>query len=392
MYGLKQASRSWYLTVKSWFISHGFAVSDADACLFVKHGASGDSTFIYIWVDDIVVVGKSVDWVIRDLKLDFRVKDLGPVDMMLGMKITRNRCLKRLCISQTHYIEALLESYGMSDCKAIGTPLQSNIPLVAGTDEEILAFKESGHNYRRAVGSLNYLSQCTRPDISHSVSLLSQFLEKPTLSHWGHFKRVLRYLRGTSSLGLTYGVQPVNETLTKLKPNSQSPPLAFSDSNWAGCQITRRSTSGYVFLFNGGAISWRCKKQPAVALSSTEAEYKGFLDAGQEGIWIRRLMKVFGFDNLVSTTLFGDNQGSIALSRNPVFHSRTKHVEIHFHWIREKIQDGSIDIKFCPTEDMVADVLTKSLDRGKLDGFRRDLGLMDSSGLSSEGGFRSQIG
>lgn len=100
-------------------------------------------------------------------------------------------------------------------------------------------------------------------------------------------------------------------------------------------------------------------------------------------------MKVFGFDNLISTTLFGDNQGSIALSKNPVFHSRTKHVEIHFHWIREKIQDGSIEIKYCPTEDMVADVLTKSLDKGKLTGFRRDLGLLEVSGLASEGGFRS---
>lgn len=246
--------------MKAWFISRGFAVSDADACLFVKKDSNQGSTFIYIWLDDIVVVGKQVDWVLKDLQMDFRIKDLGPVDMMFGMKITRNRPLKQLCITQTHYAEALLESYGMSDCKPIGTPLQSNIPLVLGTEEEILTFKESGHNYCCAVGSLNYLSQCTRPDILHSVSLLSQFLEKPTLSHWAHFKRVLRYLRGTSALGLTYGVPPVNETLTKLKPSSDSPRLAFSDSNWAGCQITRRSTSGYVFIFNGGAISWRCKK------------------------------------------------------------------------------------------------------------------------------------
>lgn len=189
----------------------------------------------------------------------------------------------------------------------------------------------------------------------------------------------MRYLRGTSTLGLTYGIQPVNPTLEKDHSTLGGPPVAFSDSNWAGCEITRRSTSGYVFLFNGGAISWRCKKQPTVALSSTEAEYKGFLDAGQEGIWIRRLMSNFGFENLLSTTLFGDNQGSISLSRNPVFHARTKHIEIHFHWIREKIQDGSINIKYCPTEDMVADVLTKSLDRGKLERYRRDLGLLDAS-------------
>lgn len=175
----------------------------------------------------------------------------------------------------------------------------------------------------------------------------------------------------------------------KFEPRLDGPPVAFSDSNWAGCQITRRSTSGYVFLFNGGAISWQCKKQPTVALSSTEAEYRGFLDAGQEGIWIRRLMKCFVFENLCSTTLFGDNQGSIALSCNPVFHGRTKHIEIHFHWIREKLQDDTIKIKYCPTEDMIADVLTKTLDKGKLSIFRRDLGLMRASDLANKGGFRS---
>lgn len=135
-----------------------------------------DSTFIYIWVDDIVVVGKSVGWVLDALRLEFRIKDLGPVSRMLGMKITRDRPLKRLCISQSHYIEALLNNYGMVDCKPIGTPLQSNIPLLLGSDEEVREFKDSGHNFQRAVGSLNYLSQCTRPDLSHSVSLLSQFL------------------------------------------------------------------------------------------------------------------------------------------------------------------------------------------------------------------------
>lgn len=240
VYGLKQASRSWYLTVKAWFLAHGFVASDADACLFVRGGSNVDSTFIYIWVDDIVLVGRDISWVLDALKLDFRIKDLGPVNMMLGMKITQNQHLKQLCISQTHYIEALLETYGMEDCKPIGTPLQSNIPLIPGNDEDVLEFKKSGFNYQRAVGSLNYRSQCTRPDLSHSVSLLSQFLEKPTMAHWGHFKRVLRYLRGTSGLGLTYGVQPVNATLEKLGTSLNDPPLAFSDSNWAGFQITRR--------------------------------------------------------------------------------------------------------------------------------------------------------
>lgn len=239
VYGLKQASRSWYLTVKAWFMEHGFDVSDTDACLFVRRAPDGDLTFIYICVDDIAVVGKHIEWVLKDLKRDFRVKDLGPVSMMLGMKITRNRLTKQLGISQGHYVEALLDSYGMSDCKPIGTPLQLNIPLLAGTEDEVLEFKMSGQNYRRDVGSLNYLSQCTRPDISHSVSLLSRFLERPTMAHWAHFKQVLRYLRGTSTLGLSYGFVPVNETLSRLKPVLGGPPTVFSDSNWAGCQMTR---------------------------------------------------------------------------------------------------------------------------------------------------------
>lgn len=157
LYGLKQASRSWYLTIKSWYLKHGFRVSEADACLFVRVEKDGSRILIYMWVDDIVVVGKNTEWILVELKKDFRIKDLGPVKTMLGMKISRDRSEGTLSISQSHYIEEILKAYSMDDCKPIGTPMQSNIPVAPGTDDEVVAFRASGHNYRRAIGCLNYL-------------------------------------------------------------------------------------------------------------------------------------------------------------------------------------------------------------------------------------------
>ena len=223
-----------------------------------------------------------------------------------------------------------------------------NTHLVPATPEEIAAFGATGENYRRAVGLLNYLVLCTRPDLALVASQLAQFLEHPGTEHWAAFKRVLRYLRATSHIGLVLGVSPVN-----LK--------AFSDSDYAGCPFTRRSITGYCALVAGGCVSWRARKQPTVATSSTEAEYRAAYEATQEVIWLRQLLSDFGYPQTNPTVLHCDNQGALALSKNPLYQSRSKHFDITLHWIREKVDDCTITPQYISTSEMLADFLTKAL-------------------------------
>ena len=178
LYGLKQAARSWYNTMSSWLENKGFKISEADPCLFNK-----DGTILFVWVDDIIVIGPKKEELLKMIKKDFKIKDLGKAQHVLGMKITHNKN-GSIRIDQEHYVKALLEKYNMSDAKIFGTPMQSNIKLGKSTDDEIIGFKNTGEEFRAAIGCLNYLSQCTRPDITYTVGILSQFLEKPSLKHW----------------------------------------------------------------------------------------------------------------------------------------------------------------------------------------------------------------
>lgn len=246
----------------------------------------------------------------------------------------------------------MLVEYGMDDCHTVTTPMIPNTHLIPATDSELSDFKASGEDYRRAVGLLNYLVQCTRPDLALVASQLSQFLDKPGTQHWAAFKRVLRYLKYTSTLGLVLGGGTVELS-------------AYSDSDYAGCPYTRRSTTGYCHFIANGCVSWRARKQPTVATSSTEAEYRAAYEATQEVIWLRKLLEDFGYPQNKVTTLNCDNQGSIALAKNPLFQSRSKHFDNKYHWIREKVTDKTIALKYIPTSDMIADFLTKSLFRPK---------------------------
>lgn len=280
------------------------------------------------------------------------MEDLGDCQSFLGMRITRDRASRTITLTQDSYIRNILKEYGMLDCQPVTTPMIPNSHLVPATDDEIAEFQSSGDNYCRAVGLLNYLVQCTRPDLALVSSQLSQFLDKPGTQHWSAFKRVLQYLKGTETLGLTLGGHPVILS-------------TYSDSDYARCPYTRRSTSGYCTIVAGGCVSWRARKQPTVGTSSTEAEYRASYEGSQETVWIRQLLSNFGYPQLEPTTLFCDNQGSIALQKNPLYQSRTKHFEKNYHWIREKIEDQTIKPVYIPTAKMLADFLTKSLHRPK---------------------------
>ena len=217
--------------------------------------------------------------------------------------------------------------------------------------------------YQAAIGSLNYAAIATRPDLSTAVGKLAQFMKNPSAEHWVAIKRVLRYVKGTLNLGLRF---TYSESF-KL--------VGYSDSDWAGCVDSRKSTSGYVFRVGNSTVSWSSKKQPVTALSSTEAEYIALCAAAQETVWLRNLLADIGIKQSEATTVYGDNQGAICLSKNPKNHPRTKHIDVKYHYTRELVESDIIKVDYVPTSEMVADTLTKGLARPSFEKLRLSMGV-----------------
>ena len=241
----------------------------------------------------------------------------------------------------------------MTNCKP-KAPGEVNLKLVKNIGEHQLVDTKL---YRSLVGSLLYIGKQTRPDILNVVNQLSRFFEKPDTTHWKAAKDVLRYLKSTINLRLTF---------TK---NSSMKLIGDADADWSGDLDDRKSTTGYYFKFqgNGAAISWEVKKQSTVALSSTEAEYQAMAAAVQEAIYLRSLMKDFGYPMEESTQIGEDNQSCIKMCHNPVMHKRSKHIDTKLHFIRERVENREVGIHYIPTDDMTADILTKSLPRVKVE-------------------------
>ena len=219
--------------------------------------------------------------------------------------------------------------------------------------------------FQSAVGSLMYAMIETRPDIAFAVSTLSQFASNPNEEHWKALKHLFRYLQGSLSLGISYG-----------KPGNQAI-IGFTDSDWAGDKGTRKSTSGYLFKLGNGAVSWSSKRQPTVALSSCEAEYMAATQCVKEAIWLQGLLKEIGYpgEDRKTIQLFGDNMGALALAQNPEYHARSKHIDVQWHFVREKIQQELVALEYLPTEEMVADGLTKPLGKEKFKQFVKLMGM-----------------
>ncbi|CAG7821978.1 unnamed protein product, partial [Allacma fusca] len=212
---------------------------------------------------------------------------------------------------------------------------------------------DNGLPYRQLVGSLIFLAKCTRPDISFAVSKLSQFLNSYDKDHWKAAKQVLRYLKGTSNLGIRYN------------PGRTLKLTGYSDSDYAGDKTERKSTSGQVFFLGKQLISWTSRKQPCVAMSSTEAEYIALASAAREAIWLRRFLNELGYHQDQPTTIFVDNQSTIKLAKNPELHSRTKHIDVRYHYTRTLVEAGEIQVEYTPTTSQKADGLTKALMKSK---------------------------
>ena len=283
------------------------------------------------------------------------MKDLGLIKYFLGIEFTQEE--GEVKMSQKRYLNKILERFGMADCKPRSTPCEAMFDDDSVYNNELYA---NPTHYRELVGSLIYAATSTRPDISWVVSKLSQHLSNPSNKHMVMAKQVLRYLRGT-----------LNNELIYRKTDKPLELFAFCDSDWASCLEDRKSTS---LNENGGVISWKSKKQPTVALSTCEAEYMGLGSTAQESLYLLQLIGAMDDQNTYKcVTVFEDNQGAIALSKNPVNRQRSKHIDIKYHFVRDILQEGKIDIKYCPTEHMVADILTKATNKFRIQKFKKFL-------------------
>jgi histone deacetylase 1/2 len=360
LYGLKQAPRAWYSRLSSKLCQLGFKASKADTSLFFYQ--KGPITmYILIYVDDIIVVSSTQEattCLLKDLRTEFALKDLGDLHFFLGIEVKKIN--NGILLTQGKYVKDVLQRAHMMECKPVSSPLSTSEKLSAHEGDSL--GPKDATAYRSIVGGLQYLT-LTRPDISFAVNKVCQYLHAPTTVHWAAVKRILRYLKHTMEIGLKI---------------CKSPSLlvsAFSDADWAGDQDDRRSTGGFAVFLGSNLISWSARKQSTVSRSSTEAEYKAVANATAEVMWIQTLLYELGIQAPKKAKLWCDNIGAKYLSANPVFHARTKHIEVDYHFVRERVARRLLDIEYISTKDQVADGFTKPLAVRSLEMFKNNLNL-----------------
>ncbi|KAL0276778.1 UNVERIFIED_CONTAM: hypothetical protein PYX00_004278 [Menopon gallinae] len=357
LYGLKQAGHVWNLELDKQLKRLGMRPTYSDTCIYLNAERGGGLLIAAVYVDYILLFSKNSKTIrtfIGRLAEVFKLRNLGEAKHCLGIEIHRGQ--GNLKINQPSYIQAVLERFGMSDCKPVTSPVDVSIRL----EKE----KKTSNNlpFRELIGALMWLSVATRPDIAYAVNSLSQFNNCFGRTHWTAAKRILRYLKGTKDVGITY-------------EKSTCGIIGYSDADWGACPIDRRSYTGVVFVLSRGAISWESKKQRTVALSSTEAEYMALTESVKEAIYLKKFVAELGFPELGDIMIFCDNMGALKLSQNDMFHSRTKHIDIRHHFVREAVKNGKVTVKHIGTEEMAADMLTKGLASPKIIKNSKSVGL-----------------
>ncbi|GJU21832.1 putative ribonuclease H-like domain-containing protein [Tanacetum coccineum] len=348
LYGLHQAPRAWYETLSTYLLDNGFHRGQIDKTLFIKRHKD-DILLVQVYVDDIIFgsTKKELSTEFEKLMHDkFQMSSMGELTFFLGLQVQQKS--DGIFISQDKYVAEILKKFDFATVKTASTPIETNKALVK--DEEAEAVDV--HLYRSMIGSLMYLT-ASRPDIMFAVCACARFQVTPKTSHLHAVKRIFRYLKGQSKLGLWY-------------PRDSPFDLeAFSDSDYAGASLDRKSTTGGCQFLGKRLISWQCKKQTIVANSTTEAEYVAAANCCGQVLWIQNQMLDYGF-NFMNTKIYIDNESTICIVKNPVFYSKTKHIKIRNHFIRDSYEKRLIQVIKIHTDYNVADLLTKAFDVSRL--------------------------
>lgn len=362
LYGLRQSPRAWYARLHIALLAWHLTQSQSDPNLYFTHIGS-DTIALLVYVDDILITGSSIHLISQlknHLHQTFQTNDLGPIKRYLGVQFDRTS--HGLHMHQTEYALSILQQFNMEDCSPAFTPLpegtnpskNSSTPPVDAT------------LYRMLVGKLLFLTK-TRPDITHAVSVVSRFMQNPQEAHLQVAKHILRYIRRFPGLGLFFQQGEENRL------------QGYTDADYGQDIDDRISVGAYIFFLGNSPVSWNSKKQSSTSRSSCESEYRALAQCSCEAIWIRRLLGELKILDNKPTYLFCDNQSSIKLSYNPVFHEKSKHFEIDFHFTRQKIENNTIRVEFISSTDQPADLLTKPLGRTKFEECRKKLHLYDHS-------------
>ncbi|RVW46097.1 Retrovirus-related Pol polyprotein from transposon RE1 [Vitis vinifera] len=361
LYGLRQAPRAWYNRIDTHLLTLGFHKSLSEFTLYIKK-IEEDILIVSLYVDDLLVTGSNAGFVNKfkaEMEQVFEMTDLGEMSYFLGMEVHQKQ--NEIFIYQQKYAKEILKKFKMEECKSTSTPMNQKEKFC----KEDGAKKVDEGLYRSMIGCLMYLT-ATRPDIMHAVSLLSRYMHCASEIHFQVAKLVIRYVKGTVDYGIKFSqVQSFNFH-------------GFSDSDWAGCIDDMRSTSGYCFSFGSGVFSWSSRKQEVVAQSTTEAEYIAAVAAVNQALWLRKLLTDLDMKQEVSTKVFVDNQATISIANDPVFHGKTKHFKIKLYFLREVQKEGDIQLVYCNTESQNADILTKALPKIRFEFLRERLGVCSS--------------
>ena len=346
---MKQTEKIWYQGLSTFLIQQGFERSTHDYCLFLKN-KKDEKLFVLTWVDDFVIAGNGqteINKIKNSLESKFKLHERGDLEWFLGMRILKTE--KGITLDQEKYTQKILEQFHMQYCKRCKIPAKNNLKLEKAHEDLVRGHSQE---FRSQVGSILYLSKhINRPDIMWDPNFLSPFVNDPTVVHFNNGKRVLRCLQHTKYLRLFFS-STSNSTL-----------VGKTDADWNGDVNDRRSTTRYYFKLrdSGGSVIWQVKKQPTVSLSSCEAEFQGLSSAVQKTI-LRGFPRELGYEQCEPTTIGEDNQNCTNLATKPVLYKRPKHIiDKKYHFIRKRVDDNSINLIYTPTDEMAADLLTKSL-------------------------------
>lgn len=343
LYGLKQAGRAWQTILFETIKSGGYKQSCKEPCIWYKPNGTL-LTLIGIYVDDLLITGddqQEITNISTMLATKFKLKDLGEAKQFLGMEISQTE--NGIGLTQSRYIRETVSRFRQEDCKSVTTPMAT--AYEPSEDEEV----DTKYPIREAAGCLQFIASATRPDIAFAVNNISRHLTRPTKALWRATQKIVQYLKTTSEQGLLFDRKSLEIE-------------AWSDISYAPDASDRKSLTGYIVTLGGNPIIWKSQKQPCVALSTTEAEYMATCPTAKEIVWLQDLLfELKLIENIPTTILNQDNQGAIFMENNDVIRQRSKHIDIRYHYIREKVKEKRIGIRFCPTEEMIADMLTKPL-------------------------------